>query len=96
LKQVKIGMTRDQVVALLGKPTKINTTITAGGRREQWIYSEHTLAENLLGYMQRSSYEFETRPQYTSAGTQVWGKSGESYWYLYFDDSVLTAMQEEQ
>lgn len=36
---VTIGMTQEQVTgSSWGKPSKINTTITAGGRHEQWVY----------------------------------------------------------
>lgn len=35
---VRIGMTEAQVLRAWGKPEKINTTITAGGRSQQWVY----------------------------------------------------------
>lgn len=38
-RQVVIGMTADQVRRSWGAPSKINTTISAGRRSEQWVYS---------------------------------------------------------
>lgn len=35
---VRIGMTEEQVIRAWGKPEKINTTITAGGKTQQWVY----------------------------------------------------------
>jgi hypothetical protein len=35
---VWIGMTDEELVAVRGRPEKINTTVTAGGRHEQWVY----------------------------------------------------------
>ena len=37
--RVAIGMRSTDVVASWGDPSKINRTITAGGTREQWVYS---------------------------------------------------------
>jgi hypothetical protein len=36
--QVTPGMSQDDVVASWGKPEHVNTTITASGRHEQWVY----------------------------------------------------------
>lgn len=35
---VYIGMAEKDVVKSWGRPTSVNTTITAGGRRQQWVY----------------------------------------------------------
>lgn len=35
---VRIGMTEEQVIRAWGKPDAINTTITAGGKTQQWVY----------------------------------------------------------
>jgi hypothetical protein len=37
-KEVRIGMTEEEVVRLCGKPNRINESVDAGGKREQWIY----------------------------------------------------------
>jgi hypothetical protein len=37
--RVVIGMTAHTVLAAWGEPRSVNTTITAGGSREQWVYS---------------------------------------------------------
>jgi hypothetical protein len=37
-KQVAIGMSKEQAIAAWGKPKDTNTTSTAGGTREQWVY----------------------------------------------------------
>jgi hypothetical protein len=38
-KGVRIGMTKEQVLATQwGKPKSVNTTVTANSRREQWVY----------------------------------------------------------
>lgn len=34
----KIGMTKDQLILSIGKPTSINNTTTEGTRSEQWVY----------------------------------------------------------
>jgi hypothetical protein len=40
---VKLGMSEKQVInkTSWGAPTDVNTTITASGKREQWVYGEH-------------------------------------------------------
>lgn len=45
---VSVGMTAAQVTASCwGKPNKVNSTITGGGRREQWVYgSQYVYVEN--------------------------------------------------
>ena len=83
-------MTKGEVVALLGKPTNINTTITASGRREQWVYSEWTLAASLLTTGQEASYGMMRGLQQSGGGSQR-----NLYWYFYFDNDVLTAMQQQ-
>ena len=35
---VSIGMTKEMVVAIMGKPYRINETVTKLGMHEQWIY----------------------------------------------------------
>lgn len=42
VREVVIGMTSDMVVAAWGKPRRINTTVTAQGRSEQWVYDLST------------------------------------------------------
>ena len=38
-KGVKVGMNREQVLASMwGKPQRVNTTTSAYGEREQWVY----------------------------------------------------------
>ena len=37
-KQVRIGMTRQQVLLSWGRPHDINRTVTAFGTQEQWVY----------------------------------------------------------
>jgi hypothetical protein len=36
--RVVLGMTAHMVIAAWGQPHSVNTTITAGGSREQWVY----------------------------------------------------------
>jgi len=38
-RKIKVGLTKGQVLLSWGKPGDVNTTITARGRREQWVYS---------------------------------------------------------
>lgn len=38
LGMLKIGMKAYEVLQVLGQPDKVNTTVTAGGRQEQWVY----------------------------------------------------------
>jgi hypothetical protein len=39
-KTISIGMNREQVLLSWGEPRDIKTTVTADGRREQWIYGD--------------------------------------------------------
>jgi hypothetical protein len=36
--EVRIGMTGEQVIRLCGKPSKINESVHARGKNEQWVY----------------------------------------------------------
>lgn len=36
--QITLGMSQDDVIASWGKPEHVNTTVTAYGRHEQWVY----------------------------------------------------------
>lgn len=35
----KIGMTKDEVIASIGKPETINTTVLGDSTHEQWVYN---------------------------------------------------------
>jgi len=37
-KEVRIGITAEQVIRLCGKPDRINESVTARSRSEQWVY----------------------------------------------------------
>ncbi len=37
-KEVRIGMTAEQVIRLCGKPNRINESVNARGKSEQWVY----------------------------------------------------------
>ena len=37
-KEVRIGMTAEQVIRLCGKPNRINESVNARGKTEQWVY----------------------------------------------------------
>lgn len=37
-KKVGLGMSTDDVIASWGKPDHVNTTVTAYGKHEQWVY----------------------------------------------------------
>ena len=37
-KEVRIGMTTEQVMRLCGKPKRINESVNAQGKSEQWVY----------------------------------------------------------
>ena len=39
-KKVGLGMSTDDVIASWGKPDHVNTTLTAYGKTEQWIYGD--------------------------------------------------------
>jgi len=38
--EIRIGMSKDEVRKSWGEPSTINTTTTAEGRREQWVYRD--------------------------------------------------------
>ena len=55
---VAIGMTKTQVLASCwGKPERVNTTITAGLRSEQWVYGYNYvyLRDDVVTSIQTSS-----------------------------------------
>ena len=58
-KQIQIGMTAEQVRASWGRPSKVNSTITARGTHEQWVYDA-------------------------------------SDDYVYFDDGIMTSVQQSK
>jgi len=37
-KKIGLGMSTDDVIAAWGKPDHVNTTVTAYGKHEQWVY----------------------------------------------------------
>jgi hypothetical protein len=37
-REVAVGMTGPEVLRSWGRPTKVNTTVSAAGKREQWVY----------------------------------------------------------
>jgi hypothetical protein len=47
-KQVIVGMGGEEVVQSWGRPHKINTTVTAKGRDEQWVYRRAGGADQYL------------------------------------------------
>ena len=47
-KQVIVGMNEEEVVQSWGRPHKINTTVTAKGRDEQWVYRRAGGADQYL------------------------------------------------
>ncbi len=46
--QIARGMSKDQVIALVGKPTHIKASNSPQNDMEQWIYSLDTLRANIL------------------------------------------------
>jgi hypothetical protein len=46
--QVQIGMSKTDVVSLIGRPSGIKESVTANGTTEQWAYFMEQLAQNLL------------------------------------------------
>jgi hypothetical protein len=41
--KVKMGMSREEVVAAWGKPKDINRTVGSWGTHEQWVYEKQYL-----------------------------------------------------
>jgi hypothetical protein len=39
-KKVGLGMSTDDVITSWGEPDRVNTTVTAYGKTEQWIYDD--------------------------------------------------------
>lgn len=39
-RQIALGMSQEDVIAAWGKPDRVNTTVTALGKHEQWIYGD--------------------------------------------------------
>lgn len=40
--EVRIGMTAEQVIRICGKPNRINESVNARGKSEQWVYESET------------------------------------------------------
>jgi hypothetical protein len=55
-KKVGLGMSTDDVIASWGKPGHVNTTVTAYGKHEQWVYGSTYLyfEEGVLASYQQS------------------------------------------
>jgi hypothetical protein len=55
-KKVGLGMSTDDVIASWGKPDQVNTTVTAYGKHEQWVYGSTYLyfEEGVLASYQQS------------------------------------------
>jgi outer membrane protein assembly factor BamE (lipoprotein component of BamABCDE complex) len=84
LRSLKLGMTSEQVIALIGRPMRVNKTLNAGGVTEQWIYTDS---------------QFWTAGQAVAAGVVAAGEGGplhEGQLYLYFTNSRLTSIQTQQ
>ena len=39
--QLRLGMSGDAALALVGSPDSVHTTVGCGGRHEQWVYGEY-------------------------------------------------------
>ncbi len=82
-----IGMTPDQVVKSRGKPDKINRTTTANGEEEQWVY----------GWRQ---YWVSSQAASIGTLTTINEKVPEGWryippCYIYFENGILTAIQDQ-
>lgn len=81
LNQLRIGMPQSQALSLVGKPARINQTITASGASQQYVYPRD---------------HFMSPGQQFFAGMQA-GVSGntapETPIYLYFQNGRLSAIQ---
>lgn len=51
-RRIRIGMTSDQVVAAWGRPQDINTTTTAHGTHEQWVWEDSDGLPYQYAYME--------------------------------------------
>lgn len=49
--EVFIGMTADEVVMSWGRPSKINSSVSGGGRNEQWIYRRERIGYDQYVYL---------------------------------------------
>lgn len=49
--KIMVGMTEEDVLEAWGRPTKVNTSLNASGRREQWVY-RHTTSSTQYVYFQ--------------------------------------------
>ena len=83
-----IGMTSEQCVQSRGKPDKINITTTSDRREEQWVYS---------GRQYWVSSQAAGGTALTTVNEQI--AEGWRYLapcYLYFENGILTAVQDSQ
>lgn len=40
-RQLQLGMTKEQVLLSMGRPTDVNRTVSASGTDEQWVYGTY-------------------------------------------------------
>jgi len=49
--KIIVGMTTNEVVMSWGQPSKINTTVSGGGRSEQWVYRREKIGYDQYVYV---------------------------------------------
>lgn len=83
LNSISLGMSKQEVIALVGKPIRVNQTLDASGTTDQWVYSDS---------------QFWTAGQAFAAGLATGGSGPvhESELYLYFKNDKLTSIQKQQ
>lgn len=84
LRQVKIGYSSEQVVALIGRPARVNNSLSAAGSNQQWVYTDS---------------QFRTPGQALLVGMAAGAGNTaihEGQLYLNFSNNKLTSMQSVQ
>lgn len=82
-KKILIGMTADQVRASWGNPYKINSSMGAGWKNEQWVMHGIFQGGELLLGMGGPEWKHERENRLNSS-------------YLYFENGILTSIQQSE
>jgi len=51
--KIKVGMTKQEVISLIGEPSQVNTTRSEEGTKEQWVYAT---ADQVAGLSNKGVY----------------------------------------
>ena len=90
---IRIGMPANQVLAAWGAPNTVNRTVTASGTWEQWVYKEGEPVIPLPDISQ-APRKLGTILRKALLGQLPFSLYCAKTYYLYFDNGILTTVQQ--